>query len=109
MVNNYSEFFSDKPLVSSYTEFQPLEEVIVGTPYHADTFDSSDKFSQEAKDLLKRAEESGIKTLVILADVPSFGYRPRDIKNGLSMPPKMTLSNLFQRLLLKGYSLSKHE
>ena len=50
------------------------------------------------KDLLKRAEVSGIKTLVILADVPSFGYRPRDIRNGLSMPPKMTLRNFFQIL-----------
>ena len=29
-----------------------------------------------------------------VADVPSFGFRPRDIKNGLSMPPKMTLSNI---------------
>ena len=53
MVNNYSQFFSDQPLVKTFSEFQPLEEVIVGTPYHADTFDSSDKFSQEAKDLLK--------------------------------------------------------
>ena len=50
------------------------------------------------KDLLKRAEVSGIKTLVILADVPSFGYRPRDIRNGLSMPPKMTRRNFFQIL-----------
>ena len=31
---------------------------------------------------------------MIIADVPSFGFRPRDIKNGLSMPPKMTLSNI---------------
>ena len=29
-----------------------------------------------------------------LCDVPSFGYRPRDIRNGLSMPPKMTLTNI---------------
>ena len=53
MVNNYSEFFSDKPLVSTYSEFQPLEEVIVGTPYDPDTFDSSDRFNQEAKDLFQ--------------------------------------------------------
>ena len=46
------------------------------------------------KDLLRRASETGYKVLVIIADVPSFGFRPRDIKNGLSMPPKMTLSNI---------------
>ena len=37
-------------------------------------------------DILKRAENAGCPVLVILADVPSFGYRPRDIRNGLSMP-----------------------
>ena len=36
-------------------------------------------------DILKRAENAGCPVLVILADVPSFGYRPRDIRNGLSM------------------------
>jgi L-lactate dehydrogenase (cytochrome) len=46
------------------------------------------------KDLLKRAELAGCPVLVILADVPSFGFRPRDIRNGLSMPPKMTLANI---------------
>ena len=46
------------------------------------------------KDLIKRAELAGCPVLVILADVPSFGFRPRDIRNGLSMPPKMTLTNI---------------
>ena len=50
------------------------------------------------KDLLKRAEFSGCKVLIILADVPSFGYRPRDIRNGLAMPPKLTLKNIIQVL-----------
>ncbi len=30
--------------------------------------------------------------MVILCDVPTFGYRPRDIRNGLAMPPKMMFS-----------------
>jgi L-lactate dehydrogenase (cytochrome) len=34
--------------------------------------------------------------LVILSDVPTFGYRPRDIRNGLAMPPRMTLRNILQ-------------
>ena len=49
-------------------------------------------------DILKRAENSGYDVLVILADVPTFGYRPRNIKNGLAMPPRMTLSNILQVL-----------
>ena len=33
-------------------------------------------------DLLDRAEAAGCKVLCVLCDVPSFGYRPRDIRNG---------------------------
>jgi len=49
-------------------------------------------------DLLKRAAESGYETLVILSDVPTFGYRPKEIKNGLAIPPRMTFRNLVQIL-----------
>ncbi|MFK7768412.1 MAG: alpha-hydroxy-acid oxidizing protein [Mariniblastus sp.] len=47
-------------------------------------------------DIIRRAREAECPVLVILCDVPTFGYRPRDIRNGLAMPPKMTLSNIFQ-------------
>jgi len=47
-------------------------------------------------DILKRVAEAHYPVLVILCDVPSFGYRPRDIRNGLAMPPKMTLRNILQ-------------
>ena len=47
-------------------------------------------------DLLDRAENAGISVLVILADVPTFGFRPKDIKNGLSMPPKINLNNIIE-------------
>ena len=46
--------------------------------------------------VIKRAETAGCPVLVILCDVPTFGYRPRDIRNGLAMPPKMTLKNVVQ-------------
>ncbi len=36
--------------------------------------------------------------LVILADVPTFGCRPRYIRNGLAMPQRMTLNNILQVL-----------
>jgi L-lactate dehydrogenase (cytochrome) len=47
-------------------------------------------------DILKRAEAAECPVLVILCDVPSFGFRPRDIRNGLAMPPKMNISNIIQ-------------
>ncbi|XLS29638.1 alpha-hydroxy-acid oxidizing protein [Flavobacteriaceae bacterium M23B6Z8] len=49
-------------------------------------------------DILQRAEASGYEVLVLLCDVPVFGYRPRDIRNGLAMPPKMSLNNFLQIL-----------
>lgn len=47
-------------------------------------------------DLIKRAATSGYQVLVILSDVPSFGYRGKEIRNGLAIPPKMTLRNILQ-------------
>ncbi len=46
--------------------------------------------------LIKRAEAAQCPVLVILCDVPTFGYRPRDIRNGLAMPPRMTFKNIIQ-------------
>ena len=47
-------------------------------------------------DLIKRAEAAGYPVFVILSDVPTFGYRPKEIINGLAMPPRMTLRNIMQ-------------
>jgi L-lactate dehydrogenase (cytochrome) len=49
-------------------------------------------------DIIDRAAASGCPVLVLLCDVPTFGYRPRDFKNGLALPPKMTLANILQIL-----------
>ena len=47
-------------------------------------------------DILDRVKASGMNTLVLLTDVPVFGYRPRDIRNGLALPPNMSLRNILQ-------------
>ena len=47
-------------------------------------------------DLLNRAANAGTDVLVILADVPTFGYRPRDVRNGLAMPPSMSVKNILE-------------
>ena len=44
MVNDYSNIIGDKQLVKTYSEFQPLEEVIVGSPYDPNSFDESKVF-----------------------------------------------------------------
>ncbi len=42
-------------------------------------------------DILRRAREAGCDTLVLTLDLQMLGQRHRDIKNGLSAPPKLTL------------------
>ena len=49
-------------------------------------------------DIIKRAGVAECPVLVILCDVPTFGFRPRDIRNGLAMPPKISIENIFQIL-----------
>ena len=49
-------------------------------------------------DIINRAAAAGCPVLVLLCDVPTFGYRPRDFRNGLGMPPKMSARNIFQVL-----------
>lgn len=46
--------------------------------------------------IIARVAAAQYPVLVILSDVPTFGFRPRDIRNGLAMPPKMSLSNMLQ-------------
>ena len=47
-------------------------------------------------DIINRIEAAQYPVLVLLCDVPTFGFRPRDIRNGLAMPPNMTLQNILQ-------------
>jgi L-lactate dehydrogenase (cytochrome) len=56
-------------------------------------------------DILQRLEKAGYDVLVVLADVPSFGYRPRDIRNGLALPPKMSINNMLQIMLHPEWAL----
>lgn len=46
--------------------------------------------------VIKRAADAKYPVLVLLCDVPAFGFRPRDIRNGLAMPPRMTFRNILQ-------------
>jgi len=46
------------------------------------------------KDLIRRAKAAKCSALVITVDLQVLGNRHRDIKNGLSTPPKFTIPNL---------------
>ncbi|MGB1209729.1 MAG: alpha-hydroxy acid oxidase, partial [Paracoccaceae bacterium] len=46
------------------------------------------------KQLIDRAKAAGCSTLVITLDLQTLGQRHKDLKNGLSAPPKLTLSSI---------------
>jgi L-lactate dehydrogenase (cytochrome) len=48
---------------------------------------------QVVKDLVARAERTGCKALVLTVDVPVVGKRERDLRNGMSLPPKIRWRN----------------
>jgi L-lactate dehydrogenase (cytochrome) len=94
------------PFILSTVATSPIEEISEITEgrawfqfYHPATNEVRD-------DLINRAEAAGVEVLVLLCDVPTFGYRPREIRSGLSMPPRMTLRNIFQMLARPQWSLA---
>ena len=72
---------------------EKIAEITEGKAWYQ-LYHPADSFLRD--DILERCAASGYKVLVLLCDVPSFGYRPRDIRNGLAMPPRMTFKNILQ-------------
>ena len=50
------------------------------------------------RSLIERAHAVGCKALVITVDTPVLGHRERDIRNGLVIPPRIGMKNLFDAL-----------
>jgi L-lactate dehydrogenase (cytochrome) len=46
--------------------------------------------------VVKRAVSAGFSTLVVSVDVPLLGRRERDIRNGMSIPPRITPATIYQ-------------
>jgi 4-hydroxymandelate oxidase len=45
-------------------------------------------------ELIRRAEDSGCRALMVTVDVPCMGRRLRDIRNGFALPTDVTVANL---------------
>ena len=57
-------------------------------------------------DLLKRAKNSGFKTLIITADIPASSRRERLRMAGVSVPPKTNLRTFFQAAMCPSWSIN---
>lgn len=50
------------------------------------------------QDMLTRAHKAGYSVLVLTVDIPAGARRERDIRNGLAIPPSLTLRTVLQAL-----------
>jgi len=48
--------------------------------------------------LVKRAQEAGVKNLMLTVDVPVSGARLRDSRNGLTVPPQLSLKTIIDAI-----------
>ncbi len=54
-------------------------------------------------ELLRRAEAAGFETLLVTVDTPITGLRLRDVRNGLAIPPRLTLSTILDASYRPGW------
>jgi L-lactate dehydrogenase (cytochrome) len=59
-----------------------------------------------ARDLVERAAKAGYRALEITVDTPVSGRRTRDLRNGLTMPPRLTPRAMLGIAVRPGYWVS---
>ena len=83
------------PFTLSTMSICSIEDVAEGTgghPFWFQVYVMRDRRFVER--LIARARAANVSALVLTLDLPISGQRHKDIKNGLSAPPRLTLGNL---------------
>ena len=82
------------PFTLSTMSICSIEDVAENTssPFWFQLYVMRDREFMES--LIKRAKDANCSALVLTADLQVLGQRHKDIKNGLSAPPKPTIANL---------------
>jgi L-lactate dehydrogenase (cytochrome) len=76
----------------SMTSIEELAEAVPG-PKWFQLYVVRDR--EVTRSLIDRARAAGYTGLCLTADVPVIGQRERDIRNGFTIPPRVTLQNVF--------------
>lgn len=83
------------PFTLSTMSICSIEDVAEGTQHHPFWFQL---YVMKDRDfierLIERAKRANCSALVLTLDLQILGQRHKDLKNGLSAPPKMTLANI---------------
>ncbi len=72
-----------------------IEDVVAAAPGGVNWFQLYMwKDRDRSMELVRRAEAAGVKHLMLTVDVPVAGARLRDVRNGLTIPPRLTAKTL---------------
>jgi L-lactate dehydrogenase (cytochrome) len=83
------------PFTLSTMSICSIEDVAKGTDGHPFWFQLYMMRDREfMKRLMDRAKAAGCSALVLTLDLQVLGQRHKDIKNGMTAPPKLTLANI---------------
>ncbi len=87
------------PFTLSTMSICSIEDVAEGTgghPFWFQLYMMKDRSFMER--LIGRAKDAGCSALVVTLDLQIIGQRHKDLKNGLSAPPKLTLPNILNMM-----------
>ena len=94
---------ADIPVAMSCTTTASVEDLARVAPENGwfQLYAARDKSISE--DMIRRASDSGISTLVLTVDVPAHANRERNVRNGFTRPLKMTLATKIEALRHPGW------
>jgi len=76
-----------------------IENVVAAAPHGTNWFQLYMwKDREGSMALVKRAQEAGVKNLMLTVDVPVSGARLRDSRNGLTVPPQLSLKTVINAI-----------
>ena len=79
----------------SMTSIEEVAEVVPGQKWFQ-LYVVRDR--EVTRSLIERARAAGYTALCLTVDVPVIGQRERDIRNGFTIPPRVTLQNVFDAI-----------
>jgi (S)-mandelate dehydrogenase len=97
------------PFIMSGAATDSIENLAKVAPEHGwyQLYTANDKSISE--DMIRRAADAGLSTLVITVDVPVRPRRERNIRNGFTRPLKMTLATKLEALRHPGWLMDYYK
>ena len=97
------------PFIMSGAATDSIENLGKVAPEHGwyQLYTANDKSISE--DMIRRAADAGLSTLVVTVDVPVRPRRERNIRNGFTRPLKMTLATKIEALMHPGWLMDYYK